>query len=117
MCKLIFSSMTKIVLAGFLLASCVTNGKDFPSDLNWIKKDQTNQSDVRMLLGEPYSIGSSSGRSTWTYGYYKYKLFGKSNTKELKLYWNDKKIVDDFSFNSSFPNDTGQPTLSPVPRS
>jgi outer membrane protein assembly factor BamE (lipoprotein component of BamABCDE complex) len=109
--------LAKVVLCAVVLASCVTNGKDFPSDLNWIKKNQTTQSDVRMLLGEPYSIGSSSGRATWTYGYYKYKLFGKSNTKELKLYWDDKKVVEDFSFNSSFPQDTGQPTTAPVPRS
>jgi hypothetical protein len=91
------------------MTGCVTNGTDFQSRTDWIQKQKTKQSDVRSLLGEPYSVGSSAGQPTWTYGYYRYKLIGKSLQKELKFYWNPDGTVNTFSFNSSFPEDTGAP--------
>jgi hypothetical protein len=84
---------------------CVTNGENFPSSLEWLKTDVTKKPDVRQILGDPYSVGNSSGRVTWTYGFYRYKLIGDSYTKELKIYWNDNGSVSSFSFNSSFPED------------
>jgi hypothetical protein len=87
-----------------LQTACVTRGRDFSSDLSWVKKGQTTQIDVTRLLGEPTAIGNTGGIPTWTYGFYDYRLFGDSDTKELKFYWNGDK-VQDFSFNSSFPQD------------
>lgn len=97
------------LLLGAGLSGCVTNGQDFRSDVSWIKEGQTKKSDVQMLLGEPFSVGNAGGKPTWTYGYYRYKLFGKSYQKELKLYWRPDGSVDTFSFSSSFPTDTGIP--------
>jgi hypothetical protein len=87
-----------------LQTACVTRGRDFSSDLSWVKKGQTNQGEVTRLLGQPTAVGNTGGVPTWTYGYYDYRLFGDSDTKELKFYWNGEK-VQDFSFNSSFPQD------------
>ncbi len=89
----------------FLAASCATDGKYFKSEISWIKEGQTTQDQALSMLGEPYSIGNSSGSPTWTYGYYRYRLIGKSYTKELKFYWDEGKKVKSFSFNSSFPED------------
>jgi hypothetical protein len=97
------------------LAGCVTEGRDFRSDMTWIKDKQTKQSDVKLMLGEPYSIGNSAGRPTWTYGYYHYKLIGKSLQKELKFYWNPDGSVDTYSFTSSFPEDTGKAGVKSAP--
>lgn len=94
------------------LTGCVTNGNDFPSDVKWIQEGKTKQGDVKGILGDPYSVGNTSGKATWTYGYYRYKLIGKSMQKELKFYWNPDGSVNSFSFNSSFPEDTGAPTGS-----
>lgn len=91
-------------------AGCVTEGKDFKSDVNWIKDGSTKRDDVKMVLGEPHSVGNSGGKTTWTYGFYRYKLIGKSLQKELKFYWNPDGTVSSFSFNSSFPEDTGKTT-------
>ncbi len=118
--RLIRSALV-IGLSTAALTGCVTNGSDFRSDVTWIKESQTQKKDVQMLLGEPYSTGNASGKSTWTYGYYRYKLIGKSLQKELKLYWNEDGTVNSFSFNSSFPEDTGlkpstgQPSKPAVP--
>jgi hypothetical protein len=83
----------------------MTTGSNFPSDTSWVKKEQTKQSDVSRILGKPFSVGSSGGVPTWTYGYYTYNLFGGNYYKELKLYWNQTKALRHYSFSSSFPED------------
>jgi outer membrane protein assembly factor BamE (lipoprotein component of BamABCDE complex) len=95
------------LVVGLVLAvsGCVTNGQDFPANVEWIKMGETKKDDVRMLLGEPYSVGNSSGRHTWKYGYYRSKVVGKSMSKELKFYWNEDGTVKNFTFESSFPAD------------
>jgi hypothetical protein len=101
----------KKLLAGFAVvvaSGCVTNGAQFSSNVDWIKNDVTDKPRVRSLLGDPYSVGNSGGKETWTYGYYRYKLIGKSYQKELKFFWNPDDTVNTYSFSSSFPDDTGQ---------
>src|SRR6476660_7094783 len=96
------------VLCTAALAGCVTEGKDFNSETAWIKEKRNSQADVKNILKEPYSVGASAGKPTWTYGYYRYKLIGPSHQKELKFYWSPDGTVDSFSFNSNFPEDTGR---------
>ena len=100
--------MKKIFLvcaACFDLSSCVTNGHEFSSRFDWIQKGKTRQEDVKSVLGDPQFVGSSDGTPSWTYGHYKYRLFGQSTTKELKFYWNSDKTIQSWSFTSSFPED------------
>ncbi len=104
-----------IFLSFLFLNACATQGQYFPSDLKWIKTNTTKESDVRMLLGDPQSVGNSSGIPTWTYGYYRYKLFGKSQVKELKFYWNTDRTVQSFNFNSSFAEDISSVQKSSTP--
>lgn len=102
-----------LIFGMMLLGACVTRGKDFPSEVAWIKMNSTKQQDVSQLLGQPYQVGNASGTSTWTYGYYKFRLIGDSNTKELKFWWNPDKTVKYYSFSSSFPMDKGKATAKP----
>ncbi len=106
--RLFLTMMTTVFLGG-----CVTRGKDFSSDLSWLRKNQTSQSEVQRLLGAPTAVGSSGGTPTWTYGFYNYRVFGESATKELKLYWTPDYKVGDFSFNSSMPEDKRRYTEAP----
>ncbi len=99
----------------FVQVGCVTRGADFSSDISWVAKGKTSQADVEKYLGAPNSVGNSGGTPTWTYGYYDYRLFGDSKTKELKFYWQDSK-VQDFSFNSSFPEDRRRLIMKPASR-
>ena len=102
------------VISASLASGCVTQGKYFPSETEWVKANQTQQKDVRQLLGDPHFVGSSGGTPTWTYGYYKYRLIGHSSTKELKLYWNPDSTIRNYSFTSSFPEDTRLERKTPV---
>ena len=97
----------RLILLLFLVfaVSCVTGGRLFRSDISWIKKDKTDKEDVKMLLGEPFMVGSSGSVKTWTYGYYRYGLFSKNLLKEIKFYWNKNTTVNHFVFNSNFPSD------------
>ncbi|SMF78838.1 outer membrane protein assembly factor BamE domain-containing protein [Pseudobacteriovorax antillogorgiicola] len=110
--------MFKVAVSGLILGtlstSCVTRGENFSSDYAWIKENKTKKADVQKVLGQPFAVGYSSGRPTWTYGYYKFRLFGESQTKELKLYWEDD-TVDSFSFNSSFKEDRMKTLRAPKP--
>ena len=106
--KLMWLKKIGAVVVVLALTACVTNGGQFSSNVDWIKENVTDKERVRNLLGAPYSVGNSSGKATWTYGYYRYKLIGKSYQKELKFYWNPDGSVNSYSFNSSFPDDTGQ---------
>jgi hypothetical protein len=100
----------KILLFTLLIttASCATRGKEFSSDLSWIKKEITKKEDVKLVLGDPFEVGYSSGQPTWTYGLYQYRLFGDTHTKELKLYWSRNGVIERYSFSSSFPQDVNR---------
>jgi outer membrane protein assembly factor BamE (lipoprotein component of BamABCDE complex) len=108
--------MMMVLFSVLFMAGCVTEGRDFQNNFAWIKKGTTKQEDVRMVMGAPHRVGNTSGTPTWTYGYYRYKLIGKSLTKEIKFYWNADNTVQSYAFNSSFPDDmrtTTQPAAVP----
>lgn len=100
---------TSIVLGLFcILSGCVSTGNDFPSDLSWIKSEETTQDEVVMVMGKPYAVGHSASTTTWTYGYYRYSLFGNSQFKELKLYWTPNSRIKHYSYNSTFKREVDQ---------
>ena len=94
-----------LVLFAVGAVACVTKGRNFPADLSWIKKEESSQQDVLMVLGTPFMVGNSSGVQTWSYGLYHYRIVGRSYVKELKFFWNNDKTVGEYSFQSSFPDD------------
>jgi outer membrane protein assembly factor BamE (lipoprotein component of BamABCDE complex) len=102
----IFSTLCSAILSAVLLTSCVTTGRNFPSDVDWVVKNTTSEEDVELMLGAPSAVGSSSGVKTWTYGYYHYSVWNNASYKELKIYWNPNRTVQSFTFTSSFPQDT-----------
>ncbi len=101
--------MKKIVLTGLfvllataLLSSCAVVGKDFPTDkVSMIKIDQSTKADINSLFGTPWRTGVEDGDKTWTYGYYKYTLFGSSVTRDLIVRFNEAGTVTSYSFNTS----------------
>lgn len=96
------------------LPSCATSGREFPVQFGWVTKGRTQQKDVKLMLGNPQFIGSSDGVPVWTFGYYRYRLFSPSYTKEIKFYWNPDNTLQSYSFNSSFPDDIAGVTPLPA---
>jgi outer membrane protein assembly factor BamE (lipoprotein component of BamABCDE complex) len=99
---------TMAVIAGMVMVlyGCLSVGRPFESDdLSWIHKNKTAKDDVYDELGEPFRVGSDSGKLTWTYGYYKYSAFGSTRTKDLVIYFNKDGTVESYVFSTSFPEE------------
>lgn len=98
------------VLATSLLPSCATIGHDFPvAPVQQIVIGETKQEDVQRLFGNPWRTGVEDGRTTWTYGYYRYKAFGRSRSRDLVVRFNDRNVVSSYTFNSTEPEDNKKP--------
>jgi hypothetical protein len=101
--------LIKISIALFLLggiSGCATVGAPFDfkgSDSLVIGK--TVKADVLRQYGEPFRVGYDSGNLKWTYGYYKYRLFGSSDTKDLVITFDKKGYVKDYSYSTSLEDE------------
>jgi hypothetical protein len=99
-----------VTLLSTLFIGCMSFGRLFNSDINWVKKDETTQKDVALVLGQPQEVGNSGGTPTWTYYFYRYKMVGSDARKEIKFYWNDNRTVNHYSFSTSFQEDLDKAT-------
>ncbi len=99
-----------------VLCGCITIGRDFISnDFSWIVPNKTTRKEVRTVLGEPFRAGVDSGLMTWSYGYYRYTLFGETKTKDLVIYFNKDGTVRSYTFNTSFPEEKKKWERKPAP--
>ena len=91
-----------MLLAIFLIIGCVTVGKDFPVEkVSGIQIGKTTQQDIRLQFGSPWRVGIEDGRTTWTYGKYKYRLIGDTDTTDLVIRFDSQNIVASYSFNTT----------------
>ena len=101
--------LNKVFLLGvslLVLSGCVTAGQNFRSDdLSWIVVKRTSQDEIQRVLGEPFRVGVDAGSLTWTYGYYRYRLFGETRTKDLVIEFNRDGMVSSYTFNTGFPEE------------
>lgn len=91
------------LLAGLLiLAGCATAGRDFDEhQVSRIRIGVSTQDDIRNLFGSPWRVGVEDGKTTWTYGLYKYRLIGEGGTKDLLVRFNDDNTVSSYTFNTT----------------
>jgi outer membrane protein assembly factor BamE (lipoprotein component of BamABCDE complex) len=89
-------------LAATQLTGCFTVGQEFsPTRVNEIKIGQTRKQDITELFGNPWRTGMEDGQTTWTYGIYKYSLFGGDNTQDLLIRFDNQGVVRSYTFNST----------------
>ena len=82
--------------------SCATVGRDFPSDpVKLIENGKTTRADMRDMFGEPWRTGMEDGQKTWTYGYYRYRLFGETVTRDLLVRFDERGRVASYTFSTS----------------
>ena len=104
--------MTLGVGAGML--GCATVGAKFPvAPVDDIVIGQTTRADIQRMFGNPWRIGVDDGDTTWTYGHYKYKLFGRARTRDLVLRFDSSGVVSSYSFNTTEHED--RPTAPNTP--
>ena len=99
-----------------ILNGCLTVGRDFRSDdLSWLVPRTTTSEEIHEQLGEPFRTGVDSGEPTWTYAYYKYRIFGDTRTKDLVIYFDGNGKVTSYTFNTSFPEEKRRMMTRPAP--
>ncbi|HZM16089.1 MAG TPA: outer membrane protein assembly factor BamE [Candidatus Krumholzibacteria bacterium] len=92
-----------------LLSGCATVGWEFPvANVDKIVIGQTTRDEVQKLFGNPWRVGVEDGHETWTYGHYKYKVFGQSKSRDLLVRFNEKNIVRSYTFNTTEKEDRPQ---------
>ena len=84
------------------LVGCATVGRDFPvARVSDIRIRETTQNEIRAMFGSPWRVGVESGRRTWTYGKYRYRLFGEASTQDLVIRFDERNIVVSYTFNTT----------------
>ncbi|MGZ4998764.1 MAG: outer membrane protein assembly factor BamE domain-containing protein [Methylomonas sp.] len=89
-------------IASTQLTGCFTVGQEFAaSRVPEIKVGQTTKKEISELFGTPWRTGLEDGRPTWTYGIYRYALFGGDDTQDLLIRFDPQGIVRSYTFNST----------------
>jgi hypothetical protein len=83
-------------------ASCATVGRDFPvSRVSDIRMGETTRTEIREMFGPPWRVGTEDGRTTWTYGKYRYRLLGEPSTTDLVVRFDEQGVVVSYSFSTT----------------
>ncbi len=83
---------------------CLTVGRSFPTaPVTEITVGETAKVDVRARFGEPWRTGVEDGQETWTYGHYRYRALGATETTDLVLRFDRTGTVASYSFNTTQP--------------
>lgn len=100
--EILWASFFGFVFVLLCVSSCATIGRDFPeSQVSEIRIGETTQAQIRDMFGSPWRVGIEDGQPTWTYGKYRYRLFGHANTKDLVIRFDEKDVVVSYSFNTT----------------
>ena len=89
-------------LAATQLTGCFTVGQEFAgSRVPEIKIGHTTKQEVTDIFGRPWRTGMEDGRTTWTYGIYKYSVFGADDTQDLLIRFDPQGVVRSYTFSST----------------
>jgi hypothetical protein len=91
-------------VALLVLSACATAGRDFPaSKVSDIQIGKTTQAQIEAMFGTPWRTGIEDGLRTWTYGKYRYSLFGQTSTEDLVIRFDKNNVVKSYTFNTTEP--------------
>lgn len=94
-----------VALASAALVACVSVGRDFPAEpVTGLEAGRTTRAEVRERFGEPWRTGWEDGQRTWTYGEYRYSLFGDPLARDLVVKFDDRGVVSSYTYNTTEPD-------------
>ncbi len=98
-----------LLIALLALSGCFSSGRDFPADpIPTLAVGTTTQAEVRRALGEPWRTGLEDGQRTWTYGDYRYSLFGDAKARDLVLKFDQRGVLTTYTYSSTERDLPGQ---------
>jgi len=96
--------VTGCFVVSLALVACLTVGREFDtSKVGQLVIGHTTRDEVHRMFGEPWRTGLEDGRRTWTYGHYRYKLFGTTETRDLVVRFDPNGVVASYTFNAAPP--------------
>lgn len=85
-----------------VVSGCANVGREFPTDeVSSIKIGTTTMEEIRNRFGAPWRVGVENGQKTWTYGKYRYSLFGDAQTTDLVIRFDGKGVVQTYNYNTT----------------
>jgi len=88
-----------VVLAAWAGLACVSVGSNFPSaPIPELAVGRTTQAEVQREFGAPWRTGLEDGKRTWTYGHYRYSLFGGEKARDLVLKWDAQGVLASYTY-------------------
>jgi hypothetical protein len=102
-------SILLIFFCLFGLWGCATIGEPFQfSGPEKLVVGKTTKAEVLKQYGDPFRVGFDDGDLKWTYGFYKYSLFGSSDTKDLAITFDKNGLVKDYTYSTSLEDEKNQ---------
>ncbi len=100
------SSVCSVLLLALCAGlGCVSVGADFPAaPIGDLVVGETTQSQAQREFGAPWRTGVEDGRRTWTYGHYRYSLFGGAYARDLVLKWNERDVLASYTYATTEPD-------------
>ena len=90
-----------LVLVCYSIISCMSVGKNFSQDTQWIAIGKTTQTQITERLGTPQELGVRNGTPFWNYYYIQFSLWKKISRKELQIFWKKDLTVHSYSLTKS----------------
>ena len=98
--------LASILFMSFCLWGCATVGESFEfKGADKLVVGKTTKTEVLKQYGDPFRVGFDSGDLKWTYGFYKYSLFGSSDTKDLAITFDKNGLVKDYTYSTSLEDE------------
>jgi hypothetical protein len=83
-------------------AGCASIGFEFPAErVTEIRVGETTQTQVLAMFGDPWRIGVEDGQKKWTWGRYKFRMFGREDVKDLSVLFDERNVVSSYSYEST----------------
>lgn len=84
-----------------ITTACMTVGRDFPVEyVSQIQTGKTTQMDIQRMFGPPWRTGIENGKTTWTYGKYRYSVTAGTHTSDLVIRFDNNNIVEAWTYNT-----------------
>ena len=96
-----YLARTSCAIMALSLSSCLSLGKNFSMNTDWIEIDRTTQMQVTNTLGVPEEVGVGENQSIWTYYHIQLSLWHKIARKEIRITWNDDLTVHSYNLMQS----------------
>lgn len=93
-------SLLLLLVLSLLISACASVGQPYAEHkVEEIQIGETTRAQIEEMFGPPWRIGLESGQTTWTYGHYRYSLFGNDQTSDLVVRFDSDQRVASYTYN------------------